>query len=352
MPALAKSPVHIPRFKPHARAGDNGRSDAFSGREPAFTTSAAAQRSQSGEKSYGLILDRLAHDARNVLAGLRLYCDLLATPGVLTPEHCHYAPELAGIAEAATRIVERILTRATTVSEALPQIPAPHPLPASAPAPFAPAPVADAAAELRRLRPLLAAIAGSSVRLSVDTMPCPGLTALSVEDLTRVLVNLVRNAADAMPAGGRVRVTAQYGDGLSFLTALNVAHAEKTTSAPRTVLVTVADNGPGISAVLREQVFDAGFTTRDHAECPAIGRDWLTPRRRGLGLNIVRSLVEAAGGAVRIAPEAACGARFEIILPILNAEAPGGPITSGTCLGVSHNMFSADSPMKGCIECQ
>lgn len=35
--------------------------------------------------------DQLAHDARNVLSALRLYCELLAEPGVLTPVNCHYA---------------------------------------------------------------------------------------------------------------------------------------------------------------------------------------------------------------------------------------------------------------------
>lgn len=364
MPALAKPPVRIPRFKPHARTGANAGAGVFSNRETTPSTSEATSRPIPGQNP-GEGLDQLVHDARNMLSGLALYCDLLAAPGVLVPEHRHYALELEGIAKAATQIIEKMarsVAQATAIPETHPQILSPNARPVAAPLSFAPMPVTDTAAEVRRLRPLLTALVGPSVRLSVDTMPCPGPTALSVEDLTRVLVNLVRNASDAMPAGGRVRITAQYGGGFSFLASIGGTLAPNTSlespvnalmpmdglSAPRTVLLTVADSGPGIPAALRERVFDSGFTTRDgdSADCPATGHNWPAPRRRGLGLNIVRNLVESAGGAIRVAPDTACGTRFEITLPILE------PITSGTCPTRLYSTYVADSRAKGCIECQ
>jgi signal transduction histidine kinase len=342
MPALAKAPARLPRFVPHIHPGADAGAGSFSNPEsihgphhdphqesrPALNAPAIAPPAES--------LDRLAHDARNILSGLMLYCDLLSAPGVLASRHNHYAQELQSIAKSAAQIMERMAAAQPSAIE-------PPALPAASPTPLPAVPVTDAADELRHLQPLLAAIAGHAIQLSVATMPCPGRTALASEDLTRILINLVRNAADAMPAGGRIRITAQYGDGLGFAAARQAAECA-TEFVPRSVLISVSDNGPGIPAELREQVFDIGFTTRESAP------HWPTPRRRGTGLSIVRNLIEAAGGTVRIAPVQPHGARFEISLPLTVAMEK--PITSGTCAKPLTSPFADDSPVKGCIECQ
>jgi signal transduction histidine kinase len=326
MPALV-----FPRLVPHGKGAG-----PFSGPKPRIEPPAprAAPGSPAGPQSHSVsdTIDRLAHDARNILSGLSLYSELLAAPGVLTQPHAHYAQELEGIAESAAqildRILEKIIERAPSAASKQPALPA-----------LAPAPVTDAAAELRHLQPLLAAIAGPAIRLSIATHPCPGRTALAVEDLTRILVNLVRNAADAMAAGGDIRINAQYASGASF------PHSGYAI-APRSIVLTVADNGPGIPEALREQIFDIGFTTRRGAATipgPTVG--WPAPLHRGLGLGIVRNLIEAAGGTVRAVHPPAPGALFEITLPLSNA------VTSGTYAMPHTKPFPADSSTKGCIEC-
>ena len=136
-------------------------------------------------------------------------------------------------------------------------------------------------------------------------MPCGGRSRISREDLTRVMLNLVRNASEAMPDGGRVRITAQYGEGLSFL---------KPELAPngcsRTVMIAVEDSGSGIPEELRDEIFVPGFTTRQTAA------SWPEQPHRGLGLSIVRGLVEGAGGTARARSAAGGGARFELELPV------------------------------------
>jgi signal transduction histidine kinase len=267
-----------------------------------------------------------------------LYRELLAAPGVLAPRHGHYACEIESLAKNAANLIERILERAAAApsSAASAQTPT-RPIASAVPLPIVP--VTDAARELRHLQPLLAAIAGPSVRLSIASMPCAGRTALSVEDLTRTLVNLVRNAADAMPSGGSIRITAQYGNGLNFVDR-DIESKSNRQNAPRSIIVAVTDNGPGIPASLREQVFDLGFSGHKHT-----GR-WPAPRRRGLGLSIVRTLVESAGGAVRIAPALTRGTCIEFGLPLYE------PITSGTCPTPLLGAFATDSTGKGCIECK
>lgn len=363
MPALVKSLVLLPRFVPHnnADAGAETGAGPFSSpisKKPPFTqpaltrthspvrsleTSFQPQGSEAGESSA-----RLAHDARNVLSGLMLYCELLAAPGVLNPPHGHYAEELEGIAQTAAQILEKIIEVA-----APPQAPAPRlrktseaPSLPTAAVPLTAVPVTDVAAELRRLQPLLAAIAGPAVKLSIASMPCAGEMALAVEDFTRIMVNLVRNAADAMPAGGHIGMTAQYGDGLSFDANWRPNPDRSSTlafpPAPRSVLLSVSDDGPGIPEPLRARIFDPGFTTHQEPEAA----HWPAPRRRGLGLSIVRNLVESAGGAVRATASHSGGARFEITLPLRET------VTSGTCLVQCIDTFPADSREKGCIECE
>jgi signal transduction histidine kinase len=272
-----------------------------------------------------------------------LYSELLAAPGVLNSPHGHYAAELDGMVQTAARIFEKIIA-ASAPKQGPPKflpVRETEALPTATTVPLAPVPVTDIAAELRHLQPLLTAIAGPAVRLSVSTMPCPGRTSLAVEDLTRVLINLVRNASDAMPGGGHVRITAQYQDGLSFAVFPGeYAPGVDPVPQPRAVLLTVSDNGPGVPEAVREQVFDLGFTTRKESG------NWPTPRRRGLGLSIVRNLVETAGGSVNLTASHTGGARFEIVLPL------DGMVTSGTHSVPPTRAFSADSRREGCIECE
>jgi signal transduction histidine kinase len=122
---------------------------------------------------------------------------------------------------------------------------------------------------------------------------------MSGEDLTRVLVNLVKNAAEAMPAGGEI--------------VLGLDELHPTAQAGTSLVLTVEDSGPGIPDDALEEVFQPGFSTRKPENSAHPG--WAAAHR-GLGLSISRSIVEAAGGRIRAANRAAGGARIEIELPV------------------------------------
>jgi signal transduction histidine kinase len=310
MQALVKSPARIGKFVPHSTEAGVDRKPAETGRPlPVLRPEA---------------FDQLAHDARNVLSALKLYCDLLAEPGILTAAHGHYAEELQAVTDTAARLVERLAApRRKGLGRAGSQPNAPaNPEPGDG--------VDDPGGELLSLRPLLAAIAGPQVELEIEAMPCGGRTRLSKEDLMRVLLNLARNASEAMPEGGKLRITAQYADGLSFLDAAQISGIR-----PRSVVITVEDSGPGIPEKPRERVFEAGFTT------PGMERSRPGAQRRGLGLSIVRSLIEAAGGTARVSSSGR-GTRFELEVPI----------TSGMYENTDTCGLVADSAPKACIECR
>ncbi|MGI8734385.1 MAG: sensor histidine kinase [Pyrinomonadaceae bacterium] len=109
------------------------------------------------------------------------------------------------------------------------------------------------------------------------------LTGSSVPALRDALSNLLLNALQATPAGGRVVITArQESDAL---------------------LVVVEDSGPGIPAAFQRRIWEPFFTTKQ--------------RGTGLGLAIVRKRLEAAGGSAQLVPSNnGTGARFELRLPL------------------------------------
>lgn len=242
----------------------------------------------------------LGHDLSNVVTALQLCADLIGEPGVLTPAHAHLARELSAVVKAAERLTRE--ARGDTRS-------APEFRTTSEPE----ARIENLGGAVRNLWPLLAAVAGRRVDVQIAWMPCPGELQFSEENLSRVLVNLVRNAADAMPSGGWVRITVQRGN--RVLSSPETRTAGDFIPRPanrRTALLTVEDNGEGIDPALLEYVFEPGFSTRRG--------DDSSPENahRGLGLSVVRQLVEAAGGVVTAQNRPAGGARFLIELPLTN----------------------------------
>jgi len=112
-------------------------------------------------------------------------------------------------------------------------------------------------------------------------------------DARRVLDNLVLNALEAMPDGGELR--------------LRVSPAPTAGFA----LLEVADTGHGMEAGTLERIFEEDFTTRGAAG-------------HGLGLAVVRRLVERAGGSIRVASAEGRGTAFRIGLPCADPPARAG----------------------------
>lgn len=261
----------------------------------------AAPRTLRQEGGEALALAGIVHDGRNLVTAMRLCSELIAEPGVLGPAHGHYAQELRSMADVAGQLMRRLAVLSRNAARA-PREPYGH----------KDTPIADLARAVQELRPLLGAVAGPAIVLETECLPCAGELRLSEESLTRILMNLVRNAADALPNGGHIRITAQRSGGASFRwTVPGLAELEPAAGGAK-VLLSVEDDGPGIPFDLLDRIFDPGFSTRRDV------RPWPEAAHRGLGLSIVRQLVEEAGGLVRAVVPPRSGARFEIELPLTN----------------------------------
>jgi two-component system sensor histidine kinase BaeS len=147
----------------------------------------------------------------------------------------------------------------------------------------------DLAALIRELRENLEPVAADrGIGLEADV--AAGLPVLSADGdrLRQVLVNLLANALQHTPAGGRVTVRARAGDGR--------------------VVVEVADTGAGIAPEDLPHLFER-FYRADRARTRATGGT-------GLGLAIVRSLVQLHGGTVAVDSRPGAGSRFTVALPV------------------------------------
>ena len=107
--------------------------------------------------------------------------------------------------------------------------------------------------------------------------------------LMQVLVNLVVNAIQAMPAGGRLDVATQ--------------------ARPQAIELAVADCGQGIAPDVVERIFEPFFTTKD------VGQG------TGLGLSVVHGIVAAHGGQIEVDSQPGGGTRFTVQLPLEEPDA-------------------------------
>ena len=145
----------------------------------------------------------------------------------------------------------------------------------------------DLGALLGQLVPAGAPPRANGVTVSLDAPPGPLPVLAAPERLVQAFENLLANAVSFSPPGATVAVTARQ--------------------EGATVVVDVDDAGPGIPPEHRERVFDRFFTSR-----PPGGDE----PHDGLGLAIVRALVEGYGGSVAASDRPGGGARLTVRLPV------------------------------------
>ncbi|MBI5488391.1 MAG: response regulator [Deltaproteobacteria bacterium] len=145
---------------------------------------------------------------------------------------------------------------------------------------------------------MLGQLLGDSVRVALDLSATAGAVRIDRGQLGQVVMNLVLNARDAMPAGGTVRVrTAGPGE------AAGAGDARTTGEAGGRSLLEVSDTGVGMDEATLARAFDPFFTTK----APGTGT--------GLGLSTARGVVNRAGGMVAVSSRRGSGTTFRVFLP-------------------------------------
>jgi two-component system, cell cycle sensor histidine kinase and response regulator CckA len=137
-----------------------------------------------------------------------------------------------------------------------------------------------------------------SIVLQTDIPPGLGIVLGDETQLHQVLMNLVINARDAMPNGGRLVISA-----IEMFVDENYTKMHIGAKIGSHIVITVTDTGVGIYPEIIDKIFDPFFTTKEQG------------KGTGLGLSTVMSIVNNHGGFVEVSSEVGIGSQFQVYLP-------------------------------------
>lgn len=259
-------------------------------------------------EAIGRLAGGVAHDFNNMLTAINGYGDLIysqTTEG--SPIH-DYALEIRKAGERAAALTSQLLAYSRR------QLLVPR--------------VLDTRAVLEEMSNWLRKLVPENVRITQRFADPSGHVKLDRSQFEQIVLNLVVNARDAMPGGGRMEIATEVTQwqGENALT-------EPAWLAPphgTYVRLSVEDTGYGMGPEITAHLFEPFFTTKE------VGRG------SGLGLSAVYGIVKQAGGAISLKTEPRKGSRFSIYLPLVEPEAPvvpaaprvvqAGPAGKGTIL--------------------
>jgi two-component system, cell cycle sensor histidine kinase and response regulator CckA len=236
-------------------------------------------------EAVGRLAGGVFHDFNNLLTGVTLYCELLLA-GLETDNRLwRYADEIRSAVLQANGLVRQLLVLARQRNiehhvSCLNEI-------------------------ASGMQNLLARLIGENIAVKFHLAPDLGLVKIDPAQAQQILLNLVLNARDALPAGGEITVeTSNY----RFHSVAGPAGRDTETVFPCVFLV-VADNGKGMDCETRQRLFEPFFTTKS----PDQGS--------GLGLATVHNIVSRNGGLIHVESEPGRGTRMMILLPRVSESA-------------------------------
>jgi PAS domain S-box-containing protein len=250
----------------------------------------------------GRLAGGIAHDFNNLLTVIRLNTEIIMEGFDPTDPRSDDVKQIRSAAERASSLTRQLLAFSRK------QILQPR--------------VLDMNSVVSTVEPMLKRLIGEDITI-VSQCSARGYVVADPGQLEQVLVNLVVNARDAMPQGGRISIETN-----------NVVLDDTYTSehAPvisgHYVMLAVTDNGVGMNRETREHAFDPFFTTKEAG------------KGTGLGLATVYGIVKQSGGYVWIYSEPGLGTTLKLYFPEVSAAAAFGPSAEKQSLGDKRNLGS------------
>ena len=232
-------------------------------------------------EALGRLASGVAHDFNNLLTGVALYSDLLLAGLESGSGLRKYAEEIRDASIHASGLVRQLLAVARSHDEA------PH--------------LVSLNGIAEGMRELLLRLIGENIELVYQLDPNLGAVRMDSTQAQQILMNLVLNARDAMPEGGRITLETRN-CGLQIVTSA----VEKTEPVELPcALFVVSDNGQGMDSQTQQHVFEAFFSTKPPGE------------GTGLGLSTVYEIVTNNGGLIHLESEWKKGTRVTVLLPLI-----------------------------------
>ncbi len=236
-------------------------------------------------EAVGQLAGGVAHDFNNVLTAILGYGGLLAARLASDPSGREEVEEILRAAERAVALTRQLL--AFSRRQVL-------------------EPVVLSLNELiRNLEKMLGRLIGEHLSLVTRLDPSLGNVLADAGQIEQVIVNLVVNARDAMPQGGRLTIETANAD-------LDESYAQRHASVRpgRYVLVAVNDTGVGMDTETLAHIFEPFFTTKEKG------------KGTGLGLSTVYGIVKQSEGNIWVYSELGKGTTFKVYLPRVDKSLP------------------------------
>ena len=233
-------------------------------------------------EAVGRLAGGLAHDINNYLGAIRGYCEVARMKGESGP--------------ALKRRMDDAITTTDAVSDLIRQL-----LAFSRRQPVEPE-VVDLNAVTRNLESMVDRLIGEDIL--VETKLAPDLRPIEIDpsQIDQILINLVVNARDAMPSGGRITIETRN------LVPDTDDHRRHAVAPGRYAFLVVSDTGDGMPEEVREKIFEPFFTTKKG------------DGHSGLGLATIYAIVRQNGGFIVVDSEVGEGTTFKILLPATDRE--------------------------------
>ncbi len=234
-------------------------------------------------QSVGRLAGGVAHDFNNLLTVINGYADFLLAGLDPTDPLRSSADEIRNAGERAASLTKQLLAFSRK------QIIEPKSL--------------DLNTTIRDSERMLERLIGENIEFATSLDPFLGQVMADPEQVHQVIMNLVVNARDAMPDGGRLDIST-----MNFDVSEADASRQPNGKPGRHVLMTVTDNGVGMDEETSQRIFEPFFTTKS------------LDKGTGLGLSTVYGIVRQIGGWIDVSSELGVGTSFKLYFPRLDGS--------------------------------
>ncbi len=233
-------------------------------------------------ETIGRLAGGIAHDFNNLLTVIQGYCDLMEAQMAHTNPLRTKLEQIRKAGNRAAALTGQLLAFSRK------QMLAPSML--------------DMNSLVANLQGMLERLIGEDIALVTLLQPALWSVIADASQIEQVIMNLVVNARDAMPTGGRLTIETSNVTLDPAVLRNNHAPTETTTAGPY-VMLAVTDTGCGIDAQSRAHIFEPFFTTKEQG------------KGTGLGLATAHGIVKQSGGDIFVYSEPNYGSTFKIYLP-------------------------------------
>ena len=256
--------------------------------ERALADSQERLRNAQKMEALGRFAGGIAHDFNNLLTGILGYCDLALDDLPAESESREDVVAIRSTAERAANLTRQIL--AFSRRQMLQPV------------------MLDLNVVVHDMEVILGRLMEHHVTIELALAPSLSPVMADRAQLEQVILNLVLNARDAMPDGGKVRV--ETGE-VEIAPETAVDDTQGTgPGAGSWVYLAVHDTGVGITSAIRSQILEPFFTTKERG------------KGTGLGLATVDGIVQQSGGVLRVESVPRVGSTFRIFLPRVSGTLP------------------------------